>query len=350
MKVLVLGGTGAMGKHLVARLAAQSAEALVTSRQAIQSNGSIRYAHGNARIVDYLRTLLVDKWDAIIDFMVYKTTEFEKRVELLLGATAQYFFISSSRVYADSSTPITEESPRLLDVSNDMDFLATDGYALAKARQEDILLRSGNTNWTIIRPYITYAENRLQLGVFEKEEWLYRALKGRSILFSRDICQKHTTMTYGADIAKAIIALIGKQDALGQVFLATSDRTIAWREILEVYLDVLERHLGTRPRILLQDIEPFTQCCQGFHQIQYDRLYDRSFNNNKLARHVDVSQFTTPEAGLRKCLESFLDKPEFGHINWSCEAIKDRQTRESALLNEIPSIKDKARYLKHRYF
>ena len=72
---------------------------------------------------------------------------------------------------------------RLLDVSHDSIYLKTDEYALAKARQEDILRKSGKNNWTIIRPYITYSESRLQLGVLEKEAWLYRALKGFQEMF-----------------------------------------------------------------------------------------------------------------------------------------------------------------------
>ena len=56
----------------------------------------------------------------------------------------------------------------------DEEYLKTDEYALSKARQEDILHRSGKNNWTVIRPYITYSEIRLQLGVLEKELWLYR--------------------------------------------------------------------------------------------------------------------------------------------------------------------------------
>lgn len=51
--------------------------------------------------------------------------------------------MSSSRVYADSQTPITENSPRLLDVYKEEEYLKTDEYALSKARQEDILHRSG---------------------------------------------------------------------------------------------------------------------------------------------------------------------------------------------------------------
>ena len=98
-------------------------------------------------------------------------------------------------VYADSKTLITEESPRLLDVCKDRSYLKTDEYALAKAREENILLESMQKNWTIIRPYITYNVERLQLGAIEKDIWLHRALHDRSIPLPKDVATHQTTMT-----------------------------------------------------------------------------------------------------------------------------------------------------------
>lgn len=59
---------------------------------------------------------------------------------------------------------------------------------MAKARQEDILYQSGFSNYTIVRPSVTYNTYRLQLGALEKENWLYRALKV-DVLFFQMILQ-----------------------------------------------------------------------------------------------------------------------------------------------------------------
>ncbi len=67
-------------------------------------------------------------------------------------------------------------SPRLVDVCTDPEYLSIDEYGMAKGREENLLRETGRTNWTIIRPYITYNSNRIQLGVYEKENWLRRAL------------------------------------------------------------------------------------------------------------------------------------------------------------------------------
>ncbi|MEO2263754.1 hypothetical protein [Dorea sp. YH-dor228] len=56
---------------------------------------------------------------------------------------------------------MTEESPRLLDVCRDADYLKTEEYALKKAKEEDFLKQKGK-NWTIVRPSITYNSERLR--------------------------------------------------------------------------------------------------------------------------------------------------------------------------------------------
>lgn len=350
MKVLILGGTGAMGAHLVSLLSNDRVATVVTSRAHRHSWKNVRYVQGNAHDVEFLQTVLQEHWDAIVDFMVYTTVEFEKRVDLMLGATSHYVFLSSSRVYAESAIPITEASPRLLDVSSDEKFLATDDYALTKARQEDLLRDSGRANWTIIRPYLTYSENRLQLGVLEKEGWLYRALQGRTIVCSSDINSRITTMTNGLDVSKGIVAIIGNRDALGEAFHITTENSVTWNDVLSIYLSVLEQHLGRRPTVLLQDLDTFTKCSHARWRIAYDRLFNRQFDNAKISKYVDTSGFVRIEDGLTSCLERFLQNPTFKHINWGGEGKTDRQTKERAAFRKIKGCSNRLRYLKHRYF
>jgi nucleoside-diphosphate-sugar epimerase len=243
MKTLVLGGTGAMGVHLVKLLECNGVDVFVTSRSDRKSKGRVRYLKGDAHDRTFIQSILKGKWDAIVDFMNYSTANFEANIDHLINATSHYLYLSSARVYAASNNPISEDSPRLLDVSQDADFLASDEYSLAKARQKNYLINSEPRNWTIIRPYITYATDRLQLGVFEKEEWLYRALRGRTIIFSKDNNAKMTTLTYGYDVSRAILAVLGNLKAMGNIYNITCSKAFAWSHMLDIYLDVLETHL-----------------------------------------------------------------------------------------------------------
>lgn len=349
MKILVLGGTGAMGVHLVGLMSQSGHDIFVTTRSKRESTEKTNYVQGNAHDMGFLKTLLKERWDVIVDFMVYKTPVFLERVELLLKATSQYVFLSSARVYANTNSPIVETSARLLDVATDMEYLSTDEYALTKARQEDILRKSGMVNWTIIRPYITYSENRLQLGVLEKEAWLYRVLRGRTIVFSDDINAKITTLTYGLDVSKGILSVIGNAQALGEAFHITSDDSITWADVLSIYLDVLEKHLGYKPKVLLNNLEDFFKIHTLRYQVIYDRLYKRKFDNSKIAEYIGVETFLPVQQGLKRCIERFLNDEKYGAIDWKLEAIKDKQTKERTPLKEISGYRSKAKYLIYRF-
>jgi len=345
MNVLMLGGTGAMGVHLAELLVNEERSVYVTTRSPRNSQSKINYIQGNAQDDIFLNEVLSQRWDVIVDFMVYTTEIFKSRINSLLAATGQYIYISSARVYANSKTPITEDSPRLLDVSLDKEFLSTDEYSLSKARQENLLFESELKNWTIIRPYITYSEKRLQLGVLEKEAWLYRALQKRPIAFSSDINSKITTLTYGLDVAKAISAIIGEESALGEAFHITSPKPIYWNEILDVYIDVLNSHLGTPPEVVLQSLEDFNSWHPAKYQVEYDRLYDRQFDNSKIDKYIDTSQFVDSATGLKLCLEQFLNTPNFLKIDLRTEVKKDRQLGVRASFGEWPTFKQNVKYL-----
>lgn len=348
MKILILGGTGPMGMYLVQQLRSGASEILVTSRQSRQAFGNVAFAQGDAKQLQFLRPLLEHGWDAIIDFMVYSTQDFKNKADLFLAATNQYCFLSSARVYANCEEPLTEQSPRLLDVCRDQAYLATDEYALAKARQEDCLFARDEKNWTIIRPYITYGPERLQLGVLEKEAWLYRALQGRTIIFSSDIACRKTTMTHGRDVAHAMAALIGNQAALGEAFHITGRDCLRWSAVLDLYVKHLAES-GHHVRFKMVDVDSFIQCHGSSYQIVYDRLYDRVFDNTKIDQFVASADFMKIEMGLRECLFEFLDRPRFGEINWSMEGVKDRACGEFARCRSIKGVKKCLKYIKYRF-
>lgn len=347
--ILILGGTGAMGVHLVNLLNRNGHFVTVTSRRRHKNFGNIMFVEGDAHDSSFLFPLLNRHFDVVVDFMIYHTDEFAQRCCKLLKECGHYIYLSSSRVYADSNTPLTEDSPRLLDVCTDKEFLATDGYALAKARQENLLQQSGMVNFTIIRPYITFSEIRLQLGVLEKEAWLYRATHGRTIVFSHDIADKYTTLTYGLNVAEGIAALIGRKEAYGEAFHITGNESYRWCEILNKYLDVIERYSGRRPKVFLLDKCPNLTSLTGQYQVKYDRYYNRRFSNEKINHFIDTSGFLPTMYGLEKCLNSFLSSLAFKGINWETEAKNDRWTHERASFKEMENMKQLVKYLLYRY-
>lgn len=349
MDILLLGGTGAMGTPLVEMLAKEN-NIFVTSRKVRQSTDNVHYIQGNAKDISFLRYILNErKYDVIVDFMVHSAKTFEMVVPLMLDNTKQYIFISSARVYAQSECPITEQTPRLLDASTDAKYLKTNEYALAKAREENLLLLSGRKNFTIIRPSITYNTNRLQLGVLEKESWLYRALHGRTIVLSHDIDNKLTTMTCGDDVARGIASIVGKQGALGEAFHITYGASMPWSEVFNIYKGVLEQHLGCEVPVLYTDKSTNFKFKRRRYQLVYCRYFNRTFDNSKIGHYCDVSKFVKPEVGLSNALSEFLQRPKFANIVWEIEAVNDRVAGEFTPLHEIPGLDNRLKYLAYRF-
>ena len=109
-KALVLGGTGAMGVYLVPELASLGYEVHVVSMDDVLSDDPrISYVRADAKSIDYLTDLLKDRYDVIVDFMLYSTEQFRERHDILLRNTDHYIFLSSYRIYDGCEIPITEE-------------------------------------------------------------------------------------------------------------------------------------------------------------------------------------------------------------------------------------------------
>lgn len=355
MNILVFGGTGAMGIHVVDILSQQGHSIDITTRRQLKSNNSrINYVCGDAHDIEFVKSIIkVKQYDVLVDFMIYTFDEFKRNFYILAESVGQYIFFSSARVYAESGDRITEASKRLLDVSTDQEYLKTDEYALTKAREEDYIRNSKFDNWTIIRPYITYSEERLQLGVLEKEYWLQRALNGKTIVFFDDMAKKYTTLTYGRDVAYKIAELIGNKDAIKEVYHITNDEAIMWKDVLRLYQTILSRCLGRNQKVcLIDNAEGVSKILGNQYQIYYDRMYDRKFNSHKINLISDSDmEYIETTKGLEKCLREFLsncDKRFLG-TNWCLETYFDRITGERTRLRDIVGYKNKIGYFMYRY-
>ena len=84
--ILIMGGTGAMGSHLVTLLSGLGGvNVTVTSRSKHASAGETIFRQGDAKDLSFLGVVLNEHyWDAIVDFMQYTTDEFYQRYERLL--------------------------------------------------------------------------------------------------------------------------------------------------------------------------------------------------------------------------------------------------------------------------
>ncbi len=321
-KILVLGGTGAMGVYLVPELASMGHIVDVVSLdQLVSDNPKITYIQANAKDDDYLKELLKNEYDAIVDFMIYTTKEFTERYKIMLNNTDHYIFFSSYRVYADSPV-ITEASPRLLDVSQDKNYLGWEEieYSLYKARQEDVLRASSFSNWTIVRPAITFSKYRYQLVTLEANVVIHRAMNKLPVLLPEEALPVQGTMSWAGDVAKMLSRLILNSRAYKETYtLATSEHN-SWQEIADYYKEIIGlEYIAVSTETYLNCFRDGKSLSKDVfdgarYQLKYDRYFNRVIDNSKVlaATGLKQSDFTTLKQGLLKELSALPKDTKWG--------------------------------------
>ncbi|MDY5940975.1 MAG: NAD-dependent epimerase/dehydratase family protein [Eubacteriales bacterium] len=308
--VLVPGGTGAMGVYLVPELLKLGYKVDVVSLDDCNSdNPDLRYFKANFKKPSVREEFLKNRYDAIVDFMVYTTQGFRDVHRELLSNCGHYIYLSSYRVYAGDERPIREDSPRLLDshsVSHDTEFLASEDYSLYKARGENILRESGFSNWTAVRPAITFSQRRFQLTILEADVIVHRAKHGKTVLLPEDAMHVQATMSWAGDVARMIARLVLNSEALREVYSVCTAEHQSWKTIAEYYRELIGLDYITVSK------EDFLSCMspdnapQPRRQLDYDRLIDRVMDNSKILAVTGLKQaeLTTVYDGLKRELSA----------------------------------------------
>ena len=302
-KVLVIGGTGAMGVYVVPELVKMGYEVHVPSLEDIENVGdNPKYFKADMKNIDTLKKVLAEKYDAIIDYLIYKRYEFHDRYKLFLESTEHYIYLSSYRIYA-GEYPVTEESPRLLDVVKDKDYQDVWGeeYSLYKAVGEDLLRNSGYKNWTIVRPAITYSKRRFQLVTLEAYSFLDRAFDGKKVVLPKEAKNVRGTMTWAGDVAKMFAGILLNERAYGEAFTFATSENHTWGEIADIYKKLIGLEVVWVDKEdycnIINPKSPFVRW-----QLEYDRLFNRVIDNSKILKIAGIKQedFTSLEDGLAR--------------------------------------------------
>jgi 2'-hydroxyisoflavone reductase len=151
MRLLVIGGTRFVGRHLVdAALARGDAVTLFNRGQSGSAPAGAEQRIGDRR--GDLSALAEGEWDAVVDTCGYLPREVAAMAAALRGRVGRYVFVSSVSVYASTSAGNTEDDP--LATIDDPDTEVVDGrtYGALKARCEAALTDALGARATVVRP------------------------------------------------------------------------------------------------------------------------------------------------------------------------------------------------------
>src|SRR5688572_8173335 len=110
MKLLILGGTRFLGRHLVLAALASNHEVTLFNRGRHPSTNltGVETIHGDRN--SDLAKLHGRRWDAVVDTCGYLTRTLRASAETLRRSVDRYVFISSLSVYADFSVAGIDET------------------------------------------------------------------------------------------------------------------------------------------------------------------------------------------------------------------------------------------------
>ena len=321
-RVMVIGATGAMGRHLVPELVKLGYEVTGVSLDE-QKNPvpGVKYYVGDCFDKDFLAELLAQKFDGVVNFMYFGAKNpWADYMKLFLDNTDHYIFLSSCRVYADEEVPVKETSPRLWDVSTDETLLRSTDYCIMKAQCEDLLWGSDYNNFTIVRPATTFSEMRFQLVTLEAKNTVGRALKGKKVVVPIQAKDKPATLCWGGDVAKMIARLMFKPETMREAYNVCSSESRTWGEIADYYKKLcgLEA-VWVDKEDYLKLLDPAMALPKRW-QLEYARLFHRITDNSKMlsATGLKQSDFMPLYDALKMMIDAVPEGYEFPETDTGC--------------------------------
>lgn len=224
MKVLVIGGTQFIGRHVVDQLLANGHDVTLFNRG---KTGAELFPELNRlkgdREQDNLQEIsgLQQNWDAVIDLCAYFPSSLPDLLGRLNGHAGLYVQCSTISVYEasiniDPSRPLAETSKvfdcstsEAVDVS-----MRTYGQRKAECERVAIKQQRGGIPVVIIRPSVVYGEHD---HTDRFAYWIWRAAGDRKFILPENgltTVQK----TYAPDLARAFVSALNKPHAIGKAY------------------------------------------------------------------------------------------------------------------------------------
>jgi nucleoside-diphosphate-sugar epimerase len=325
MKVLFIGGTGNISTSC-SRLALQKGIDLylLNRGKIIKSGleGATQIKADISRVDDVKKALGDLTFDVVANFIAFTPDDIQRDIDLFLGRTEQYIFISSASAYQKPPTHyiITESTP-----------LANPywQYSRDKIACEDLLMKSYREQGfpiTIVRPSHTYdTVIPVAIGSWEDYTIVDRMKKGLPVIVHGDGFSLWT-ITHSEDFAKGFHGLLGNQFSIGQSFHITSDEVLNWNQIYEAVAEAA----GVKPNILHVTTDDVCRIADSIGQtgmrgnLLGDKAISAVFDNSKIKRFVPDYVATIPfRQGIKQTVKWFEERPERMKISQENQLLMD---------------------------
>ena len=181
LKILILGGTGFIGPHMVREALRRGHEVELFNRGRTNSElfPDLKLHVGDRD--NGLASLEDGQWDVVVDNSGYVPRHVEDSARLLAPVVSQYLYISTVSVYGKVTEPVTEDSALGTLEDESVEEVTGETYGPLKALCEKrVLSEIGPDKTTILRPtYICGPGDRTDRYTY----WPVRTLRGGEMLW-----------------------------------------------------------------------------------------------------------------------------------------------------------------------
>lgn len=154
MKVLIIGGTRFVGRHIAQAFVASGASVTLFNRGNAYGDpiAGVSFVHGDRK--SDLHRLGDATWDAVVDTCAYVPLETEIATRFFAKRTGAYLLVSTISVYDSSSgNPIDEDGPLMaMPAGADRTRMAMETYGALKVLCEHVVLGTFRHRAAIVRP------------------------------------------------------------------------------------------------------------------------------------------------------------------------------------------------------
>ncbi|UWX64257.1 NAD-dependent epimerase/dehydratase family protein [Deinococcus rubellus] len=231
MKLLILGGTQFIGKHLTqaALLAGYQVTVFNRGRSPDDLPQQVERLRGDRdQGVAGLSALMGQHWDACFDVSGYTPRQVRASAGALQGRVGRYVYVSSRAVYAEPcGLPITEASPLQAPAAEDITQIDGETYGPLKVACEEIVQGLYADACTVLRPQIVVGPHD---PTRRYPYWAERALLGGVMLAPGDGTD-HLQVIDVRDVARFALRVV--EADLDGVFNLAGPR-LTWTDFLRI--------------------------------------------------------------------------------------------------------------------
>lgn len=275
MRILIMGGTRFIGVYLTRVLLEAGHEVVLFNRGNNPAPAGVTQIHGDRRDpVQLTEKLAGESFDAIFDNNGRELAHTQPLAEMFAGKVKHFVYVSSAGAYLPTQQPPHKEDD------------AVDPNSRHKGKHEtEAYLASTDLPWTSIRPTYIYGSKNYN----DLEAWFFdRLVRDRPIPIPGN-GQFVTQFGHCDDLVKAMVAVLGNEKAIGQIYNISGDRFVTFTGLAQacavaagknpdnlnlVYYDPAEFSFGKRKAFPVRSQNFMADISKALKDLDWQPQYD----------------------------------------------------------------------------